>query len=544
MPHLLAVLFTLLLGGILAGALAAPARADEPVHMPEQVVDTANVLSPQQEAEVSAAVERLADKKNVQLSVVYVHDFGNLSPAAWADRTGALSGLGYRDMLLAIAVNDRSFHLGSAEPIDDLPPEQIAKIAEKTVGPQVAAGDWTAAGVRTADELAGIRSHFWLWFTLALAALLVLLVGLIGWLYRRNTRRLAAAAAAESEVVSVDQLSAQSLDDLYSWSAEALVNADNAVSVSADELALAVDEYGEEATAPFAAALRTADNAVATAFRIRHEVDHQPGLGDDERRERLTRVIAICSDADGTLDQQAAAFDALRDLGTGAAGRLDALADRSAALAGRLALDAGDPVAGADSSIAAAVAGNAALAGELLQFADDSIEQGREADAGADTDRRSVIAAVRSAEAALDAAAKLLDAAVYAADTDAATGTDRATAAVNAAESYLDTRRGAVGSEARTCLSEAGRLLDQTGGGQADRAAALAAQAVELARADVAAAELEAAVLTGVLVDSVLATDAETVGAQLISGYSSGGRSPGSFGGSDTSGRIGTGGRR
>lgn len=546
LPTILLAMCAVLLGTF----FAAPASADEPVRMPAQVVDAANVLTPAQEADVTTAVERLTEKKGLVLSVIYVHDFGGLTPDDWASKTMALNPMGYRDLLLAVSTNDRSFSFGSAEPMEDVTDEDLAEIADSVIAPAVSSSNWKGAAIGSADELAGIHSSFWTWFWVALAAVLVAILGLLAWLYRRNSHRLnVAAEAAESEVLTVDQLADQPVETLETWSAETITATDNAVSVSADELALAVAEYGEEATAPFRAALTTAESAIATSFQRRRELDEQPNLDDDARRAHLIEIIAMCSDADGALDQRATEFDALRNLGTDATERLDALADRSATLTQRIdaATEADAAVSDRSTSpIAGSVTDNVALAEELVQFADDSIEQGREG--LADNDRRPTIAAIRSAESALDTAGKLLDSladadlnvALLASHSDDASV---ATALVSAAESYVDTRRGVVGSQARTSLSEAVRLLSGSDD-DVQRAASLATEALELGRADVAAAgSVDAPVLTGVLIDSVVSPGSAPSAADLASGFNSGGRCPGSFGGSDTAGRIGTGGR-
>ncbi|MCO1655257.1 TPM domain-containing protein [Pseudonocardia humida] len=133
-----------------------------------------------------------------------------------------------------------------------------------------------------------------------------------------------------------------------------------------------------------------------------------------------------------------------------------------------------------------------------------------------------------------------------------------ARSAVSAAEDFIATRRGAVGSRARTRLSEAQRHLALAGGGdpvaalaEAQRADSLAQEALRLARDDVAgwrepgptvggglAADLGSLVLGGILSGAV-----RGAGRPGRSGGSRGGFSPGSFGGSGTRGRRGGGGR-
>lgn len=154
---------------------------------------------------------------------------------------------------------------------------------------------------------------------------------------------------------------------------------------------------------------------------------------------------------------------------------------------------------------------------------------------------------------------------------------------VQAAEDYLVARRGAIGSEARTRLAEAGRLLVESQSfaatdparalASAQRAEQLAGQAMSLAQQDVGGfgagyggfggapqprggggGDLFGAVLGGILINSVLGGGGGGGGGGMFGGGGGGrsggfgggfggGRSAGSFGGSGTRGRRGSGGR-
>lgn len=544
-------------------ALAAPARADVPIQMPARVVDAAGVLTTAQELVLTDAVERLGADRDLHLSVIYVPSFGTQSPRAWGTETEELSEMGYRDLLLAVAVDDRTYYFGSAEPIEGLSSAALEEIGRSAIEPAVRDGRWDEAAENAVDDLNG-QSRLGLYLTLGILAVAagLLLMG-VGW-FRRRRADDEAQVAADGDSLTVDQLSAQPLQVLDPWSAELLVSTDNAVSVSADELALAVDELGVEPTAAFQSALATAESAVETSFRLRREFDEPAGRSAEQRRELLVRIVRMCSDANSALDEQAPGFDALRDLFSDAPSRLDALDHRMTSTTGRLpeaAAQSSFLAAKFDGPIAASVADNVELARELCLFTTAALAQGRDAVTDSDEPRSRTVAAIRSAEAALDAAGKLLDALVDVGQNlelleQGADAAARATATVAAAESFVDTRRGAVGYQSRTCLSEAERLLDEAVGRaeSADltaEATTLAERALVLGADDVSAwraadAESGATVLTGVLVDSVVRTDAPvTVPFDLgAGGFSLDGRAPGSFGGSDTSGRIGTGERR
>jgi uncharacterized membrane protein YgcG len=200
-----------------------------------------------------------------------------------------------------------------------------------------------------------------------------------------------------------------------------------------------------------------------------------------------------------------------------------------------------------------ALAGAAARAQAALTAA------GREVDAGGG-DPLAALRRLDEAGAALDRA--LADAKeARAAGERAAAQLDRtllsARSGVAAASDFIATRRGAVGSEARTRLAEAQRHLDTAVGlarqapvdalREAQQADALAQQALQLAQRDVqrwsppsgggrSGIDLGSLVLGGILLGG-------RAGGGFGGGFGGGGFSPGSFGGSGTRGRRGGGGR-
>ncbi|MGD9990751.1 MAG: hypothetical protein AB7S91_28510, partial [Pseudonocardia sp.] len=138
-----------------------------------------------------------------------------------------------------------------------------------------------------------------------------------------------------------------------------------------------------------------------------------------------------------------------------------------------------------------------------------------------------------------------------------------ARSAVAAAEDFVTTRRGAVGTEARTRLAEAQRHLAAASAGgdpavglrEAQQAEVMARQALDLARSDVSrwsgpsggggsgmGVDLGSLVLGGILSGALGGGGRGGYGGGRGGGFG-GGRSPGSFGGSSSRGRRGGGGR-
>ncbi|WP_395640101.1 TPM domain-containing protein [Pseudolysinimonas sp.] len=102
-----------LLGGVaLAFLMASPVVADEPVDLgASPVLDAAGVLD---DATVEAAIDDTFARTGVSLFVVVVETFESPTNADdWATRTAERNGLGVDDVLLAIAVDDRTYSLST-----------------------------------------------------------------------------------------------------------------------------------------------------------------------------------------------------------------------------------------------------------------------------------------------------------------------------------------------------------------------------------------------------------------------------------------------
>lgn len=145
----------------------------------------------------------------------------------------------------------------------------------------------------------------------------------------------------------------------------------------------------------------------------------------------------------------------------------------------------------------------------------------------------------------------------------------RVTSQVKAVSDFIETRRGAVGAQARTRLSEAARLLDRAAKNlesnphealsALQRADGLSREAERLAQQDVkewdsrrdSGGSANSMVLGGILIDSLLRSSGGGSLGGILSGGSHGpgghsgqsSRGPGSFGGSSTRSRRGGGGR-
>ncbi|MGV9719658.1 TPM domain-containing protein [Nocardia beijingensis] len=632
--------------------LGAPtSTAEPPLRMNTYVENPAGVLDQSQRDRVRGAVDRLYADQQLRLWVVYVRGFDGLDPRDWARRTASISGFGPRDLLLAVATEDHAYWLEGEVP-GEVSDSELDDILIGEVEPALRDGRWADAGVATADGLdAAMRGGGVNVRALLVIGLLVVLVagGLVWYARRRRRERSAAelAVARQLDPENTTALAALSLEALQARSRETLVEIDNAIRTSGEELELATGEFGATATTPFRNALQNAKTAAAQAFSIRQRLDDAMQETPDQQRALLVELIGKAGHADRELDAQVAEFDAMRDLLLDAPARLDALTRDVVEVTARIPAseaELGRLAAAHPASVLAPIEDNVRMARERLGFAEQNVDAGRAALAEPVGEQGGAVAAIRSAEAAIGQARSLLDAvdnassaiqqardglpgaldelrrdlasaaeladyggpelaaarsaaqsalerAAATGDTDplsafhdavtadadldraVASATDRKLAAedlrrrldraltdagarIGSAADYIGTRRGGIDAEARTRLSEAQRNLDEARRSStsdpaaalrhAQAAADLAGRALQAAQASVRAWEARqlpsgsantGAVLGGILLEGLLR------GAAGGAPRPGGGWSPGSYGGSSGSRRIGRGGR-
>ncbi|MFI7530785.1 TPM domain-containing protein [Nocardia salmonicida] len=637
--------------------LCAPsAVAEPPARMGPQVVDTANVLSAGDEGRVLDAVDTLYRDHQVKLWVVYVRTFGSMAARDWAARTSDLSGFSDRDLLLAVAVDDRGYWLDGTLP-DGVTDSELDSILAGSVEPALREQKWAQAAIYTAEGIGSALTGTSVpWAVLILIGLAVVVVagGLMLFARKRRGDRDRAELTNARAVDPTDSaaLAKLSLPTLHALSRERLVEIDDAVRTSAEELTLATSEFGETAVTPFRSALDAARAATAKAFTIRQQLDDAVPETPDQQRAMLIELIATAGKADRELDSQVADFDAMRDLLIDAPARLDALTRDIVELTARMPGSEAELARLGSTyppSVIAPIHDNVRMAQERITFAENNIDSARTALTQPVGQQGGAVAAIRAAEGAIGQARTLLDAVDQAATNiqqardglpaaldelradlssaksltefggaDLAAAVSSATAALNtpnsdsdplgafhhavtadaeldraiaaasdrklavedlrrrldrtltdaaaridAASSFITTRRGGVDAEARTRLSEAQRHLDEArrlAAGDPERAlvsaqtaADLGGRAMQQAQASVQAWETRqpmsgggsqtGAVLGGILLNELLR--GAMSGGSHRGGYGGGGGGyrPGSYGGSSGSRRVSRGGR-
>lgn len=413
----LALLTTLLTAGVL---LAPVAGTEPPLRLPGYVTDQAGALTASQLGEVESAVGRLYEDRKIRLWVVFVEGFSGQGAVNWARSTMQISDLGSYDALLAVATVDRAYALQVPSSVPNVTASEVDEVRRTEVEPALRDNDWAAAAVAAADGLnnAAAPRAGMSWGGLLIALGVLALAALILWLWskRRRSKRRAAEIAAARRVDPSDPkaLASVSVDALDELSRSIVVEVDNAVRTSSNELAWAVDEFGTQQTEPFTRAVEHAKQTLAQAFNVRQQLDDAIPETPAQRRDLLTRVIVAAAKADRELDAQTEAFENLRDLVLNAPSRLDGLTRRVVDITARIEPSQQKLAAlhtEFDAAALASVVGNVDAARELLTFADQNITRGRELAARPVAGKQTeLVDSVHAAESALGQATSLLDA--------------------------------------------------------------------------------------------------------------------------------------
>ncbi len=413
------------LAAVLLVAFPAPAAAESPVDLNgAYVLDTVGAIEGD-EARVLAALDELYDSARIQLFVVYVDNF--TGSTNWANDTAVLNGLGGNDVLLAVAIDERNYQI-SIDPAFPLSDAQVSAVESNDIEPRLRDDDWAGAAIAAAqgfqaaaagneapanpdDPAIPITPIGDSGGGIPILPILggVAVVGAGVFVYSRVRRRSGAPGSSASAPGSDPAgLSQQQLDQR---AGSLLVQLDDSIKTSEQELGFAVAQFGEAATAPFVATLATAKESVSAAFALKHKLDdHEPDTAE-ERRAWTTEIIQLCESADAELDSQADAFDGLRELERTApqalaatSASLDAARARVAAAAGTLAT-LGTTYA---ASAIAPVKDNVIQAEKLLAFAETSRESAAASIAAAALNDAAV--AIRAAQASIGQVMELSEA--------------------------------------------------------------------------------------------------------------------------------------
>ncbi|KRF31009.1 TPM domain-containing protein [Yonghaparkia sp. Soil809] len=350
-------------GAALSVSLAVPATASEPLDLEgAYVLDSAGALGADA-ARVERALDALFEETGAGLFVVVTDRFdGAADSFDWAERSAVMSSLGDRDTLLAIAVDDRAyaFSYGPDWPVDPsvadraevdrlVPALRDDRFADAIVSYADALVDEGASGGSTGGQSGGSGGGGsggdapggGIPIVAIVAGLAV--IALLVWIVVRARRRSRGTGGAGGALPGGARPGepagppAPSLEQLDSAVARRLVELDDALTTSEQELGFAEAQFGAETVAGFRTALLAARERVTESFRLRRTLDGAEPRAEAERRASLGRIGALLDEADDLLEEQEEAFDALRDVEQSLPEALAALRAAEVALEARAA---------------------------------------------------------------------------------------------------------------------------------------------------------------------------------------------------------------
>ena len=412
--------------GLVLLAPAGAALAGEPVQLDGRyVVDESGVLGGD-ESRVQDAIDALATEQGVNLFVVFTDSFTDPSDRqAWAEQVAEINQFGTNDVLLAVATDDRVYQLSVANDfrLDD---DQLARVETDDIVPSLRDDDWAGAAIGAAEGLdrelggdgvaagggdsgdtsdahpavVGLGGLIWV-----VAILIIVVVAAIVAVVLIRRRR-----SLDTRVTEQAAVAGPSLKELDQKVGAVLVDLDDAVTSSQEELGFAVAQFGSEATSEFQTVLAEVKGSLTEAFTIKQKLDDAIPDTDEERRAWSEQIIALCDTAADRLDEQVDAFTALRDTERDPAPVLAAATSELAAL-GSSGAEARERLVRLqqqyDAPALTTVIGSADQADKLRVFAEERVGEASAALASATPETGKAALDLRAARQAVAQAATL-----------------------------------------------------------------------------------------------------------------------------------------
>jgi hypothetical protein len=464
-PSVLAALVIAVVGAVGLGAVPASATAPLPLGN-DRVLDDVGVLTAAQESQIQERSEALSESTGLDLWVVFVDEFTDpVSAETWANDTAKLNNLGPRQYLLAVATDGRAFYLSGdvgAGPINE---SQLASIEQQRIAPELSNDNWVGAAIAAADGLEATTGGGISLGGVLFIGLIVVVAGALLWLFLRSRRRRAGAAAGQAAPEQIPT------EELARRAASALVQTDDAIKTSEQELGFAKAQFGDAAAAEFEATIAQAKADLDKAFSLQQQLDDDVPDSEQDVRTWNEQIIELCAHANAELDAKASDFDELRQLEQNAPEALTRVQEqradagaRAAAAAERLGQMQNDYSAAALST----VADNPAQVDQRLAFADEQLMRAQTAIGAGDGGEAAV--SIRAAEEAVGQALAL-EAAVAKLGDDLVAGQQQAATLIAELESDLaaaaalpdpDGRIAGVAATTRQQLESARPLLTGT----------------------------------------------------------------------------------
>ena len=498
----------------LLALVAVSASAEPPPSLEGPVTDHVGVLDA---ADVERAIEQTLDEHGVQAWVLFVETTDGQPATDYASEVFRINSMGADDVLLLVAIEDRSDAIWVSEGLPGITPEEVDAIISGELEPRLRDGDFTGAAVATVEALGVANSTAGepppaatvvpgepepapegeggggaLGFLLPLLA-----IGAIAGGAFLVFRAIRARSAGEERDRRTGTL-AREANAL-------LISTDERIRDAAQEIDFVEAQYGAAEVDPLKQAVAQSRDELRAAFEIRQRLDDAEPETPEAREQMLREIVERLNRAHAALDAHTERIENLRDLERDAPATLAALPDRIAAVEARIpAAEAALSALGRYApSASQSVRGNVVEARKGLTGAGEAVAAGSASLQAGDTAKAA--SSTRLALEGVTGATGLLDA------------IDRLAASIAAAEQQLPAEL----REAETDLADAGEITRGLAPGSplgtrqsaAERALAEARAAATAVPADPAAA-LSKATEARRLADEVLASAREEVAAR------------------------------
>lgn len=274
--------------------------------------DPSNILGSGRN-QVLDALETLYDETGSQMFVALTQEPNTkgLYFDQWVESIYREESVGPNDLLLVIDTKEREFSWTVDENYK-LSDDALQRVMNEQLIPQLRNDNWAQAIV---DAAGGLRDAFSSptggggLGGLIRPLLILLVIGVILFMILRRRKRGGTAVTKTPQV---------SLQELEKQAGLQLVEVDDAIQSSEQELAFTEAEFGNEAVREFRKTLAEAKDLLSTAFGLQQKLydveDNEP-----EKRRLLEEIIRSTSKADELLDEKADGFKELRNL----VGRVD-----------------------------------------------------------------------------------------------------------------------------------------------------------------------------------------------------------------------------
>jgi TPM domain len=327
-----------LVAAVLAFGMPSIATAEEVMRLEGAVTDTAGALAGRT-GEVEAAIDRTLDDHRVQVFVLFVRSTGDLPMADYAEQTAALSSLGVDDVLIAVAMDERTDYIWVADGLDEITDEELDAILRDQLEPSLRAGD-AAGGAIAAVESLGVAADSPAptdgpivpgpvtpapdggsggtadggGLSLGLILGLVLL-GIGGWVVYRSWRRRGSGTVAQTTGAAPTVAPAQlSGPDLRRRANAQLIATDERIRDARQEVDFAEAQYGSNAVRDLRTAIDAAQAELAASFTLRQQIDDDVPEDDAARDGMLREIVERTQRALAALDAETGRIRKLRDL--------------------------------------------------------------------------------------------------------------------------------------------------------------------------------------------------------------------------------------